>query len=172
MRKLALTIAASFSLLLAANAQKKEINFAQAFENAPTGISQPLPQIVGWDDDAHYIEARRGEGRSMIRELVNIKTGERKPYSEEPEAVPAINPGLPKEAKNATYSPDGKKIAYTLDNNLFVKDLTAGDTRQITSDGSSSIKNGYASWVYFEEIRAKGPDGRSRDLGSITFVLQ
>lgn len=174
MRKLFLTIAAASLLIAATHAQKKEINFAQAFENAPTGISQSLPQIVGWEDDAHYIEARRGEGRSMIREMVNVKTGERKPYSEKPEAAPAPDPALPKEAQNPTHSPDRKMIAYTLHNNLFVKDLAAGTTRQLTSDGSSTIKNGYASWVYFEEILGRRSRYRafwwSNDSRSIAYM--
>lgn len=56
------------------------------------------------------------------------------------------------EEKNPTISPDGKAVAFTRDNNLFSIDLEGGRETQYTSDGTDVILNGYASWVYFEEI--------------------
>ncbi len=53
---------------------------------------------------------------------------------------------------NETKSPDGLLTAYTReDNNLYVID-DKGVERQLTFDGSELILNGYASWVYYEEI--------------------
>jgi len=54
--------------------------------------------------------------------------------------------------KNITLSPDGKKIAFTRDHNLFIIDMISGREQQLTQDGSDIVYNGYASWVYFEEI--------------------
>ncbi|MGJ5642511.1 S9 family peptidase [Formosa sp. S-31] len=52
-----------------------------------------------------------------------------------------------------TFSPDGAKVAYGLNNNLFVKDLKSGETRQITSDGvKNKLINGITDWVYEEEF--------------------
>lgn len=52
-----------------------------------------------------------------------------------------------------TFSPDGNKIAYGLNNNLFVKDLNSGKTEQITFDGEKNkIINGITDWVYEEEF--------------------
>jgi len=52
-----------------------------------------------------------------------------------------------------TFSPDGSKVAYGLNNNLFVKDLQTGQTTQITSDGKKNkIINGITDWVYEEEF--------------------
>jgi dipeptidyl-peptidase-4 len=53
---------------------------------------------------------------------------------------------------NARFSPDGKKLAYTKNKDLYVYDLSAGKEIRITSDASDKIYNGYASWVYMEEI--------------------
>ncbi|MBR3526940.1 MAG: DPP IV N-terminal domain-containing protein [Bacteroidales bacterium] len=53
---------------------------------------------------------------------------------------------------NPTYSPDYSKIAYTLGNNLYSIDVNTREIVQHTSDGSDVILNGYASWVYYEEI--------------------
>lgn len=52
-----------------------------------------------------------------------------------------------------TFSPDGKKVAFVSDNNLFYQDLNSGKITQITSDGKkNSILNGLADWVYEEEF--------------------
>ncbi|APG65328.1 S9 family peptidase [Tenacibaculum todarodis] len=52
-----------------------------------------------------------------------------------------------------TFSPDSKKVAYTKDNNIFVKNLASGKVSQITSDGkTNSIINGTTDWVYEEEF--------------------
>jgi dipeptidyl-peptidase 4 len=58
----------------------------------------------------------------------------------------------PAEESNPTFSPDGKQLAYTREHNLFAYDLAAGLERQLTADGNDTILNGYASWVYMEEI--------------------
>jgi dipeptidyl-peptidase-4 len=55
-------------------------------------------------------------------------------------------------AKNITLSPDAKKIAFTRDHNLFIIDMKSGLEEQLTEDGSGTVYNGYAPWVYFEEI--------------------
>jgi dipeptidyl-peptidase 4 len=73
-----------------------------------------------------------------------------------------------KEAKQryATFSPDGKKIAFESRNNLYFKDLASEKVTQITSDGKANeIINGATDWVYEEEFTIiKGfewsPDGK------------
>jgi dipeptidyl-peptidase-4 len=54
--------------------------------------------------------------------------------------------------QNPTLSPDGNFIAFTRDGNLFAFEIGKNNLRQITSDGDGTILNGYASWVYYEEI--------------------
>lgn len=50
-------------------------------------------------------------------------------------------------------SPDGSKVAFAYENNLYVKDLKSGVTQQITNDGVyGSIINGITDWVYEEEF--------------------
>lgn len=52
-----------------------------------------------------------------------------------------------------TFSNDGNKIAYGFENNLYVKDLNTGESKQITTDGKkNSIINGITDWVYEEEF--------------------
>jgi len=52
-----------------------------------------------------------------------------------------------------TFNNRGTKVAYGFENNLYIKDLESGTTKQITSDGKkNSIINGITDWVYEEEF--------------------
>ena len=54
--------------------------------------------------------------------------------------------------RNVTPSPDGTMEAFTRDNDLWVRSLPDSTETRLTFDGSELILNGYASWVYYEEI--------------------
>jgi len=50
-------------------------------------------------------------------------------------------------------SPDGQKVAYVKDNNIFIMDLRSQATVQVTKDGErNKIINGITDWVYEEEF--------------------
>lgn len=53
---------------------------------------------------------------------------------------------------NLTWAPDSSRFAFTRDNDLYVCVKGSTDTLRLTYDGSDLILNGYASWVYYEEI--------------------
>lgn len=53
---------------------------------------------------------------------------------------------------NARISPEGSKIAYTKNKDLYVYDLVLNREIRLTKDASERVYNGYASWVYMEEI--------------------
>ena len=51
------------------------------------------------------------------------------------------------------FSPDGNKVAYVYDNNIYFKDLKSDITVQVTTDGKvNEIINGITDWVYEEEF--------------------
>jgi dipeptidyl-peptidase-4 len=53
----------------------------------------------------------------------------------------------------ATFSPDGSKVAFVRDNNLFIKDFIANTEKQVTNDGlRNNVINGATDWVYEEEF--------------------
>ena len=53
----------------------------------------------------------------------------------------------------ATFSPDGERVAYVRNNNIFIKSLKFGSTSQATFDGKQNeIINGAPDWVYEEEF--------------------
>ncbi|MCF8275814.1 MAG: S9 family peptidase [Flavobacteriales bacterium] len=71
-----------------------------------------------------------------------------------------------KHVYHATFSPVSNQVAYVFDNNLFVEDLDAKTTKQITTTGKwNEIINGMSDWVYEEEFAFTkafqwSPDGR------------
>ena len=68
--------------------------------------------------------------------------------------------------RDASFSPDGKLIAYSDRNDLYVYDTAGKRTRRITDDGAwNSVINGTTDWVYEEEFGftrayAFSPDSR------------
>ncbi|UCG27194.1 MAG: S9 family peptidase [Bacteroidales bacterium] len=64
--------------------------------------------------------------------------------------------GSESEEMNVTFSPDAKKIAYTREHDLYFADLTTGKETRLTYDATDRIYNGWASWVYYEEILGRG----------------
>ncbi len=67
--------------------------------------------------------------------------------------------------RDALASPDGSKIAFSSDNNLWIYDLDTRQSHRITDDGEwNNIINGATDWVYEEEFGftkafAFSPDG-------------
>jgi len=67
----------------------------------------------------------------------------------------------------ASFSPDGTKVAFMRENNLFITDLNTGEEKQFTKDGEiNKIINGAPDWVYEEEFSFNkayewAPDGQS-----------
>ena len=66
----------------------------------------------------------------------------------------------------AKFSPDGKQVAYVVDNNIYVEALNNNDINQLTSDAGNGIINGLFDWVYEEEFSIRdgfswSPDGKS-----------
>jgi dipeptidyl-peptidase 4 len=72
-----------------------------------------------------------------------------------------------------TFSPDGNKVAFSKENNLYVYDLSTKKTTQITNDGKiNAIKSGITDWVYEEEfafVRAFDWNGSSDKIAFIRF---
>lgn len=63
--------------------------------------------------------------------------------------------------QNPMFSPDSTFIAYTKGNNLYTYHLTNKVEKQLTHDGSNTILNGYATWVYWEEIYGRATNYRA-----------
>lgn len=104
-------------------------------ESLPSGVSISNNDIIAPDmksviinkeNDLYYF----AKGEKELKRLTNDKTPE----------------------VNTRFSPDGHKIAYTKNKDLYVYDLISGREIRLTTDASEKIYNGYSSWVYMEEI--------------------
>jgi len=52
----------------------------------------------------------------------------------------------------AKFAPDGARVAYVSQNDLFVEAVVGGAQTRLTDDGSKTIINGTFDWVYEEEF--------------------
>ena len=111
----------------------------------------PVPRAWKWLDSQEAIFSYDGSFADEGAFAVNAKTGKRRDGVQAPAKYAAF-PIEPAGAVNLTYSPDSTKLAFTRDNDLYVVDIASGAETRLTNDGSDVILNGYASWVYFEEI--------------------
>ncbi len=65
----------------------------------------------------------------------------------------------------AKFSPDGTRVAYVRDNDIYMEDLRTEVVTRLTHDGSDTVVNGTFDWVYEEELFLRdgfrwSPDGR------------
>lgn len=66
----------------------------------------------------------------------------------------------------AKFSPDGTRVGYVRENNLYVENVADGKITQLTKDGSKTLINGTSDWVNEEEFNLRdcwrwSPDGKS-----------
>jgi putative heme-binding domain-containing protein len=65
----------------------------------------------------------------------------------------------------ATFSPDGTRVAFVRENNLYVQNIEDLKITPLTSDGSKTLINGTSDWVNEEELDLRNcfrwsPDGK------------
>ncbi len=134
MKKLFLSILAGLAVLTAS---------AQEFNRVPRAWKWVSPNEVIFSYDGSYADSTAF--------VINAKNGKRTEGVSAPEKYAAF-PLRPEGAVNLTYSPDSTKLAFTRDNDLYFVDIASGKETRLTHDGTDLILNGYASWVYYEEI--------------------
>lgn len=138
-----------------------------------------MPPSPSWIDDSHFLLNKEGK-----QYVVDAATGEAREATDKDKKAPveANNVSLfskgndlfvkkegvetqltHDEAKevNALLSPDSRYVAYTKNNDLYTTDIQTQQTVRLTNDGSELILNGYASWVYMEEILGRRSQYRS-----------
>jgi dipeptidyl-peptidase-4 len=139
-----------------------------------------LPRFVRWVDNNQFVlNTKRGDDAAPKNYVYNLTT---KQYTIAPaDVVPTEKSVFLKkgdvflkengaetqltfdvaEEKNPTLSPDGNYVGYTKNNNLYTLSLATKKEVAITNDGATGILNGYASWVYFEEIFGRSTQYRA-----------
>ena len=127
------------------------------------GESQPLKiEDYAWSDDTTKLLIFTNTKRVWRREtrgdywVFDLKRRELKKLGGH--AAPAT-------LMFAAFSPDGRRVAYVCQNNIFVQSLERGRITQLTTDGSEHLINGTSDWVYEEEFGLRNgfrwsPDGQ------------
>lgn len=78
----------------------------------------------------------------------------------------STKPGLQMFAK---VSPDGKRVAFVRNNDLYVTEIATGREQRLTKDGGDNIINGTTDWVYEEELGLRDAFRWSPDSRRIAF---
>lgn len=166
-------------------AQKKRMSDEQMLKGARTNITQSLPVFLGWVDDSRFLVNQKPHPDSAARPvLVDCKTGKESAgsmdmlpkvpsaalsvsvqgddlYLTEAGKTPVRLTQTKEKEVNPVLSPDLKYLAFTRANDLYTIDLSSKKETRLTTDGTDLILNGYASWVYYEEILGRPSRYRS-----------
>ncbi len=157
-------------------AQTRRLDLEQSLGRKPS-LTKPINTIRGWADAQHYIEYDVQAGQSY---RVHVKTGERTRYTPPPSSDMEVyvrdndifvrrgtdapkqlthSPEVPE--KNPTLSPDLQYVAFTRNHDLYAVHVIDGHEIRYTTDATDVIYNGWASWVYFEEILGRSSQYRA-----------
>ena len=112
---------------------------------------ESVPRAWKWLNNKEAIFSYDGSFADDGAFVVDAYTGKKSTGVKSP-AKYSDFPVKPEGGVNLTYSPDSTKIAFTRNNDLYVVDIASGVETRLTFDGTELILNGYASWVYYEEI--------------------
>jgi len=75
------------------------------------------------------------------------------------------------QVQEPTFSPDGLKIAYAKENNLYIYDIATKKSTAVTTDGKkNSILNGITDWVYEEEFAFVRAFDWSKDSKKLAYI--
>lgn len=146
----------------------------------PKDMYNTMPTVLEWLDDEHVVLNTKQEGDASAKPYVmEVKTGTltapaadyKAPFGRRP-----LQPLFVKDnnifmrsaagekqltfdaapERNPTFSPDEKYVAFTRNNDLYTLEVASGKETRLTTGGSDLILNGFASWVYMEEIFGRG----------------
>ena len=124
------------------------------YQNEPVGISR-----YQWTTNRHYI---------LLKGPVNLTWDGRQeapyyiyePAGEKLWPLADHNPGL----RNVYLSPDGERVGYVLENNIYITELKNRATHAVTTDGNANIFNGFFDYGSTEFSGGKAwfwsPDGK------------
>ena len=144
-----------------ATGRKEIVVPAAAF--VPTGAKEPLA-VEAYEFSADesrvlvYTNSQRVWRRNTRGDYWLLDVGARKLSKLGEDAAPSS-------LMFATLSPDGTRVAFVRESNLYVQDLDSLKISPLTTDGSKTLINGTSDWVNEEELDLRNcfrwsPDGR------------
>ncbi|MDR3350562.1 MAG: S9 family peptidase [Prevotellaceae bacterium] len=146
-------------------AQKKQLT-DEELRNNSVRITNPVLQVKEWRGNRVTLHCPASSGQGSRTVVVDAAAGKIISATEGPEAQAVSSSGGElfigsiEGAVNPVMSPDSAYVAFTRRNDLYTVRLADRKETRLTFDGSDDILNGYASWVYMEEILGRA--GRYR----------
>src|SRR5215210_4313866 len=117
--------------------------------DALTGKSDPLYSLPGVDP---ALRRSRPTVFSSKRDAMLLTNGSTLYYSS------LLDTGItrltitPESKTEATFSPDGRMVAFVKEHNLYLTTVDRPAERALTTDGDAKVFNGLLDWVYSEEL--------------------
>jgi len=145
--------------------EKKVVVSAKQIQDATGSASAEIEDFSLSADKSHVLVFTNGVKVWRYKTkgefwLINLKTSSIK-------EIGMMFP--PKSLQFAKISPDCNKVAYLNNKNIYVDDIIANTTKQITTDGKNKVVNGTFDWVYEEEFNCRDGFRWSPDSKSIAY---
>lgn len=129
---------------------KREV-LVSASKLIPEGVDKPLQiEEYDWSNDKSKLLIYTNTARVWRRNtkgdywVLNLKTWKLQQLGGK-----EVKPSTLMFAK---FSPDGQKVAYVREHNIYSEDIKSGKITALTTDGTDKIINGTFDWVYEEEL--------------------
>jgi dipeptidyl-peptidase-4 len=153
-------------VLYRAETGKREV-LVSAVKLIPDGASEPLAiENYDWSPDGKVLIVFTNSKRVWRQNT----RGDFWTYDLDSGRLRQLGPEFkPSSLMFAKLSPDGRKAAYVVKNNIYAEDLASGGITQLTYDGSDDIINGTSDWVNEEEFGIRDGFRWSPDSASIAF---
>lgn len=121
---------------------------AKAAIVAATGVKENDAERLSQLDPAH-MSADRGALLFTIRKDLYV-------WLAQADKVVRLTNTPDAAEEEPSFSPDGKRVAFVRNNDLYVCDIDPPAERRLTRDGSASMLNGRLDWLYQEEVYGRG----------------
>ncbi len=146
---------------------KDDSVYLAATELVPAGANQPI-QIISWSSSPQQDKILL---YTNAKKVWRYETrGEYYLFNKTTRQLRKTGKGMPPSSQQfAKFSPDGSKLAYVVENNLYVEDVQTGEIKALTRDGNRKRINGTFDWAYEEEFFCRDGFRWSPDSKKISF---
>ena len=148
-------------------ASKSRTSLAEmkAFEGAAK--KPPEPERFGWENRG--VREQHIQWFPSGRELLVSRGGDLFLFRIAPRGWTQLT-ATPVTEHDPKLSPDGRRVSFRRDHDLYVLDLATKKETRLTHDGSATLLNGELDWVYPEELALGTAHWWAPDSQSIAFM--
>ena len=111
-------------------------------------VSQPASEQYGWEN--RRVDEATLQWAPQDREVLYASGGDLFLIGIDGTWKQVVK--TPVAERDAKFSPDGKRIAFRRNWDLYVMDVASGRETRLTANGSDTLRNGDLDWVYPEEL--------------------